>query len=238
MVDLLIVCVGVMVCGNVIFFLVCGWEVKFIFEVFWGDFVESVLCVWLGNECDQELFIEDVLDDFIFLFLLIGQQILVFGCWVFDVIEIVDGSCCCKVVILMESDYCVLVGELDDEQMVVLFWLGNDYWLMSVYECGLCYISWLQNEFVGNIFVFVDVENIFCKIIICCINMVKLFKFVVVLFVYSGELFVWLGEVFQKVFVDKEELLKQQVEIFYDQKKVGLIFEVEEVISFLIFVLK
>lgn len=72
MVDLLIVCVGVMVCGNVIILFVCGWDVKFIFEVFWGDSVEKIFWVWLGNECDQELFIEDVLDDFIFFFLLIG----------------------------------------------------------------------------------------------------------------------------------------------------------------------
>lgn len=38
-----------------------------------------------------------------------------FGWRVFGVIEIVDGSCCCKVVVFIESDYCVLVGELDDE---------------------------------------------------------------------------------------------------------------------------
>lgn len=52
MVDLLIVCVGVMVCGNVIILFVCGWDVKFIFEVFWGDSVEKIFWVWLGNECD------------------------------------------------------------------------------------------------------------------------------------------------------------------------------------------
>ncbi len=44
-----------------------------------------------------------------------------------DVIEIADGSRRRKAAILTESDYRVLVGELDDEQMAALSRLGNDY---------------------------------------------------------------------------------------------------------------
>nr|QTX14384.1 Chromosome (plasmid) partitioning protein ParB [Klebsiella pneumoniae] len=36
---------------------------------------------------------------------------------------------------------------------------------------------------------------------------------------------------FRRLFADKEELLKQQAETLHDQKKAGLIFEAEEVIS-------
>ncbi|MGV1359460.1 ParB/RepB/Spo0J family plasmid partition protein, partial [Klebsiella pneumoniae] len=46
------------------------------------------------------------------------------------------------------------------------------------------------------------------------------------------------GEALQKAFADKEELLKQQAETLHDQKKAGLIFEAEEVISLLTSVLK
>lgn len=90
---------------------------------------------------------------------------------------------------------------------MVLLWLGNDYCFVSVYEWGNCYVQWLENDFNGNIFVLVEVENIFCKIIMCCINMVYLLKLVVVLFIYSGEFFVCFGEMLYKVFLGKEVLL-------------------------------
>ena len=40
---------------------------------------------------------------------------------------------------LTESDYRVLVGELDDEQMAALSRLGNDYRPTSAYERGQRY---------------------------------------------------------------------------------------------------
>ena len=81
-------------------------------------------------------------------------------------------------------------------------------------------------------------ENISRKIITRCINTAKLPKSVVALFAHPGELSARSGEALQKAFADKEELLKQQAETLHDQKKAGLIFEAEEVISLLTSVLK
>ena len=139
---------------------------------------------------------------------------------------------------ITESDYRILVGELDDEQMAALSRLGNDYRPTSAYERGLRYTSRLQNEFAGNISALADAENISRKIITRCINTAKLPKSVVALFAHPGELSARSGEALQKAFADKEELLKQQAETLHDQKKAGLIFEAEEVISLLTSVLK
>lgn len=125
-----------------------------------GRLVESASRVWSGNERDQELLTEDALDDLIPSFLLTGQQTPAFGRRVSDVIEIADGSRRRKAAILTESDYRILVGELDDEQMAALSRLGNDYRPTSAYERGLRYTSRLQNEFAGNISALADAENI------------------------------------------------------------------------------
>lgn len=122
--------------------------------------------------------------------------------------------------------------------MAALSRLGNDYRPTSAYERGLRYTSRLQNEFAGNISALADAENISRKIITRCINTAKLPKSVVALFAHHGELSARSGEALQKAFADKEELLKQQAETLHDQKKAGLIFEAEEVISLLTSVLK
>ncbi len=127
MVDSLIARVGAMARGNAITLPVCGREVKFTLEVLRGDIVETASRVWSGNERDQELLTEDALDDLIPSFLLTGQQTPAFGRRVSDIIEIADGSRRRKAAILTESDYRILVGELDDEQMSALSRLGNDY---------------------------------------------------------------------------------------------------------------
>lgn len=120
MVDSLIARVGVMARGNAITLPVCGRDVKFTLEVLRGDSVEKTSRVWSGNERDQELLTEDALDDLIPSFLLTGQQTPAFGRRVSGVIEIADGSRRRKAAALTESDYRVLVGELDDEQMAAL----------------------------------------------------------------------------------------------------------------------
>lgn len=146
MVDSLIARVGVMARGNAITLPVCGRDVKFTLEVLRGDSVEKTSRVWSGNERDQELLTEDALDDLIPSFLLTGQQTPAFGRRVSGVIEIADGSRRRKAAALTESDYRVLVGELDDEQMAALSRLGNDYRPTSAYERGQRYASRLQNE--------------------------------------------------------------------------------------------
>ncbi|HAN4069426.1 TPA: ParB/RepB/Spo0J family plasmid partition protein, partial [Escherichia coli] len=170
MVDSLIARVGAMARGNAITLPVCGRDVKFTLEVLRGDSVEKTSRVWSGNERDQELLTEDALDDLIPSFLLTGQQTPAFGRRVSGVIEIADGSRRRKAAALTESDYRVLVGELDDEQMAALSRLGNDYRPTSAYERGQRYASRLQNEFAGNISALADAENISRKIITRCIN--------------------------------------------------------------------
>ena len=93
-----------------------------------------------------------------------------FGRRVSGVIEIADGSRRRKAAALTESDYRVLVGELDDEQMAALSRLGTIIAQQVLYERGQRYASRLQNEFAGNISALADAENISRKIITRCIN--------------------------------------------------------------------
>ncbi|MVT05939.1 plasmid-partitioning protein [Enterobacter sp. 10-1] len=238
MVDSLIARVGAMARGNAIALPVCGREVKFTLEVIPGSSVEGNSRVWSGNERDQELLTEDALDDLIPSFLLAGQQTPAFGRRVSGVIEIADGSRRRKAAILTSSDYRILVGDLDDEQMAALSRLGNDYRPTSAYERGHRYANRLQNEFAGNISALADAENISRKIISRCINTSRLPKSVAALFSHPGELSARAGEALFKAFADKEELLIKQAADLHEQKKAGVIFEADEVISLLTAVLK
>lgn len=238
MVDSLIARVGAMARGNSIVLPVCGQEVRFSLEVIPGDSVESHSRVWSGNERDQELLTEDALDDLIPSFLLTGQQTPAFGRRVSGIIEVADGSRRRKAAILTASDYRILVGDLDDEQMTALSRLGNDYRPTSAYERGHRYASRLQSEFAGNVSALADAEHISRKIITRCINTARLPKSVVALFSHPGELSARAGEALFKAFTDKEGLLKQQAKELHEQKKAGVIFEAEEVITLLTAVLK
>ncbi|EHR6806622.1 MULTISPECIES: ParB/RepB/Spo0J family plasmid partition protein [Enterobacteriaceae] len=238
MVDSLIARVGAMARGNAITLPVCGQEVKFTLEVIPGSSVEIASRVWSGNERDQELLTEDALDDLIPSFLLTGQQTPAFGRRVSDTIEVADGSRRRKAAILTSSDYRVLVGDLDDDQMAALSRLGNDYRPTSAYERGHRYTRRLQNEFAGNVSALADAEHISRKIITRCINTARLPKSVVALFSHPGELSARAGETLFKAFSGKEELLKQQSEELHEQKKAGVIFEADEVIPLLTSVLK
>ncbi|EIV6184792.1 ParB/RepB/Spo0J family plasmid partition protein [Klebsiella aerogenes] len=238
MVDSLIARVGAMARGNTISLPVCGREVKFTLEAIPGNAVEEMSRVWSGNERDQELLTEDALDDLIPSFLLAGQQTPAFGRRVSGVIEVADGSRRRKAAILTSSDYRILVGELDDEQMSALSRLGNDYRPTSAYERGQRYAYRLENEFAGNISALADAENISRKIITRCLNTARLPKTVVALFSHPGELSARAGESLLKAFAGKENLLEQQAAELHDQKNAGVIFEADELISLLTSVLK
>jgi len=237
MVDSLITRVGAMARGNSITLPVCRREVKFTLEVLNGDKIENASRVWSGNDRDQELLTKDTLDDLIPSFLLTGQQTPAFGRRASGIIEIADGSRRRKAAIFTETDYRVLVGELDDEQMAALSRLGNDYRPTSAYERGQRYARRLENEFAGNISALAEAENISRKIISRCINTAKLPKSVVALFSHPGELSARSGEALQKAFADKEELLKQQAANLHEQKQDGVIFEAEKVIKLLMSIL-
>lgn len=233
MVDSLIARVGAMARGNSIALPVCGREVNFTLEVIPGNSIENTSRVWSGNERDQELLTEDALDDLLPSFLLTGQQTPAFGRRISDIIEIADGSRRRKAAILTSSDYRVLVGDLDEEQMAALSRLGNDYRPTSAYERGLRYVKRLENEFAGNVSALADAEHISRKIISRCINTARLPKSVVALFSHPGELSARAGEALLKAFTDKEEQLKDRANELHEQKKAGVIFEADEVISLL-----
>ncbi|EBS9452170.1 ParB/RepB/Spo0J family plasmid partition protein [Salmonella enterica] len=238
MVDSLIARVGAMARGNSILLPVCGREVKFTLEAIPGDAAETATQVWSGNERDQELLTEDALDDLIPSFLLSGQQTPAFGRRVSGIIEVADGSRRRKAAILTSSDYRILVGDLDDEQMIALSRLGNDYRPTSAYERGKRYAYRLENEFGGNVSALADAENISRKIISRCINTARLPKSVIALFTHPGELSARAGESLYKAFTGKDELLKQQTDHLHEQKKVGVIFEADELIDLLTGILK
>lgn len=224
--------------GNTISLPVCGREVKFILESIPGNSIEEMSSIWSGNERDQELLTEDALDDLIPSFLLTGQQTPAFGRRVANIIEVADGSRRRKAAILTATDYRILVGDLDDEQMSALSRLGNDYRPISAYERGKRYGERLEKEFAGNISALAEAENISRKIITRCLNTARLPKSVISLFSHPGELSARAGESLLKAFSGKESILEKQAAELHDQKKAGVIFEADEVISLLTSVLK
>ncbi|MGM8709627.1 ParB/RepB/Spo0J family plasmid partition protein [Enterobacter hormaechei subsp. steigerwaltii] len=231
MVDSLIARVGAMARGNSIVIPVCGRDVKFTLETVPGNAVERTTRVWAGNERDQDLLTEESLDDLIPSFLLTGQQNPAFGRRVEEGIEVADGSRRRKTAILTASDYRVLVGDLDDEQMDALCKLGNDYRPTSAYERGKRYATRLGSEFGGNISSLAAAENISRKIITRCINTAKLPKELIALFSHPGELSARAGDALQKSFSEKEDLLLEQVRQLAERKTAGVIFEADEVIQ-------
>lgn len=237
-VDSLISRVGSMAKGNAIVLPVCGRDVRFILETVPSNSIEKNTRVWLGNERDQELLTEDALDDLLPSFRLTGQQTPAFGRKQAGIIEIADGSRRRKAAILSSTEYRVLVGELDDEQMSALSRLGNDYRPTSAYERGLRYLSRLDNEFSNNISALAEAENISRKIISRCMNTAHLPKNVVALFSHPGELSARSGEMLFKAFKGKEAILQKTAEVLTEKKKAGVIFEPDELISILISALK
>lgn len=238
MVDSLIARVGAMARGNTISLPVCGREVKFTLETIPADAVEATSRVWSGNERDQELLTEDALDDLIPSFLLGGQQTPAFGRRIDGIVEVADGSRRRKAAIMTSVDYRILVGDLDDDQMLALSRLGNDYRPTSAYERGRRYAERLKKEFSGNISALADAENISRKIITRCMNTARLPKPVVALFSHPGELSARAGEALYKAFTGKETLLQEQTARLHEQKKAGVIFEADEVITLLTATLK
>ena len=231
MVDALIARVGSMAKGNTIILPVCGRDVKFVLETIPGKSVNSSTQVWIGNERDQDLLTEDSLDDLIPSFLLTGQQNPAFGRRNGDFIEVADGSRRRMTAILTSTDYRILVGDLDDEQMDALCKLGNDYRPTSAYERGNRYASRLQSEFGGNISALADAENISRKVITRCINTSKLPREVIALFSHPGELSARAGENLYRQFAENESLLSKKATELLEKKKSGFIFQTDEIIQ-------
>lgn len=231
MVDSLISRVSAMAKGNTIVIPICGREVRFTLETILGDDVEAKTLVWAGNERDQTLLNEGSLDDLIPSFIAMGQQNPAFGRKKKDVIEVADGSRRRKAAILTFSEYRVLVGDLDDEQMDSLCKIGNDYRPTSAYERGKRYSERLNKEFEGNISALSEVENISRKVITRCINTSKLPHAVMALFSHPGELSARAGELLYKNFAKDEQLMLSHADKLIAQKSVGFIFEADELLK-------
>lgn len=238
MVDSLIARVGAMAKGNSITLPVCGRDVKFVLETISGNTVENATQVWSGNERDQEFLTEESLDDLIPSFLLTGQQNPAFGRKLAGVIEVADGSRRRKTAILTSSEYRILVGDLDDEQMDALCKLGNDYRPTSAYERGSRYSSRLQSEFNGNISALADAENISRKVITRCISTAKLPREVIALFSHPGDLSARAGDNLQKLFSSQKDILLRGAKELAEKKKAGVLLESEEIIQSLTALLK
>lgn len=234
MVDSLIARVGAMAKGNTIVLPVCGRDVKFVLETINSDRVDIATCVWAGNERVQELLTENALNDLIPSFLINGQQNPAFGRRIKDVVEVADGSRRRMTAIMTSSDYRVLVGDLDDEQMDALCKLGNEYRPTSAFERGRRYALKLENEFAHNISALADAEGISRKIITRCVNTSKLPQAVVALFSHPGELSARAGEQLYKAFVGKEALLTEKVYYLASAQKGGLRLETEDILKVLL----
>lgn len=231
MVDSLRARVGAMKNGNSIMLPVCGRDVKFMLETVPAGKVESTTCVWSGNERVQDFLTEDALDDLIPSFLTGGQQNPAFGRQADDLIEVADGSRRRMTAIVTSSDYRILVGDLDDEQMHALCKLGNDYRPTSAFERGRRYALRLESDFHNNLSALAEAENISRKVISRCMNTAKLPQDVIALFSHPGELSARAGEQLHKLFIGKEALLLKKTSELAEKRKSGIIFEAEEIVE-------
>lgn len=233
MVDSLLSRVGALAKGNTISLPVCGREVKFTLKVIAADQIDSKTRVWINNERDQELLSEESLDDLIPSFLLSGQQNPAYGRDNDTVIEVADGSRRRKTAILTSSDYRILVGDLDDEQMDALCNLGNNYRPTSAYERGCRYKKRLDNEFAGNISALSEAENISRKIITRCINTASLPRELIALFSQPGDLSARAGDELSRIFVSKSADVLTTISDLRQRKISGEKFEADTLINLL-----
>lgn len=231
MVDSLIARVGSMVKGNTIVLPVCGREVKFTLQTVPAEQVEQLTHVWTGNERVQTFLTEDALNDLIPSFLLNGQQTPAFGRPANESIEVADGSRRRMAAIFTSSDYRVLVGELDDQQMDALCKLGNDYRPTSAYERGRRYSMRLEKEFANNVSALAEAEGISRKIITRCVNTSKLPDDVILLFTHPGELSARAGEQLYRASKGKHALLIEKAQLLMADRKNGLICDADDIIK-------
>lgn len=153
---------------------ICGRMVTFKLKTIPASQVERRTMVWGENERLQELLTETALEDLIPSFMSSGQRLPAFGREINGIIEIADGSRRRKTALLTKSDYRVLVGDLDDEQMADLSQVGNVYRKPSAYERGRRYARLLESKFDGNVSKLAEAEKVDRKIINRCLNTARL----------------------------------------------------------------
>ena len=216
--------------GNSITLPVCGRNVTFKLETIPADKVEMATMVWLGNERDQELLNESALADLIPSFLTSGQQNPAFARKTSGIIEVADGSRRRKTSIITGTDYRVLVGELDDEQMQWLSQVGNDYRPTSAYERGKRYLRRLK-EFDGNVKALAEAEGIDRNIVNRCMNTAGLPKEILSIFKHPGELSARAGDALSKVYQGHEQSMQDGARQLLRMKQAGEDFEPARIIQ-------
>ncbi|WP_435956159.1 ParB/RepB/Spo0J family plasmid partition protein [Dryocola sp. BD626] len=231
MVDSLIARVSAMAKGNTITLPVCGRDVRFTLEIIAAEQIEKATQVWMGNERDQSLLTEDALDDLIPSFLVSGQQNPAYGRKASGIVEVADGSRRRMTAILTASEYRILVGDLDDEQMDALCKIGNDYRPTSAFERGKRYSNRLDKEFNGNISSLAEAENISRKVITRCINTASLPHEVIALFSHPGELSARAGDTLAKTFKAHNAVILKQTDVMTKRKIAGEKLEAETILK-------
>lgn len=217
--------------GNHITLPVCGRDVSFKLETVDASMVEKATMVWAGNERDQELLTKDALDDLIPSFLTSGQQNPAFGRKTNGIIEVADGSRRRQTAIYTSSDYLILVGDLDDEQMAWLSQIGNDYRQTSSYERGKRYARRLANEFGGNVSKLAEAENISRKIIMRCMKTAELPREIIGLFRNPNELSARAGEALAKTYAENEDAMFAFAQHLAKRKRAGEQLETEDILD-------
>ncbi|EAB9447494.1 ParB/RepB/Spo0J family plasmid partition protein [Salmonella enterica subsp. diarizonae] len=217
--------------GNHVTLPVCGRDVTFTLETVAAEMVERATMVWSGNERDQALLTQAALDDLIPSFLTSGQQNPAFGRKISGIIEVADGSRRRQTAIYTHSEYRVLVGDLDDEQMAWLSTIGNSYRQTSAYERGKRYARRLKNEFGDNVSKLAEAENISRKIIMRCIKTAELPREIIALFSNPNELSARAGESLAKVYAGNEDAVLAFAQHLAKRQKRGESFETDEILK-------
>lgn len=217
--------------GNTITLPVCGRDVTFRLETVAAEMVEKATMVWAGNERDQKLLTQAALEDLIPSFLSSGQQNPAFGRKISGIIEVADGSRRRQTAIITGSEYRILVGELDDEQMAWLSQVGNDYRPTSAYERGKRYARRLVNEFGGNVSKLAEAENISRKIIMRCIKTAELPVEIMGLFSNPNELSARAGESLAKDYAESTEAMFAFAQHLAKRKRSGEQFDTDYVLD-------
>lgn len=230
-VDSLISNASTMAKDHIITLPVCGRDVRFTLETIAAERVEKATVVWAGNERDQALLTKAALDDLIPSFLASGQQNPAFGRKASGTIEVADGSRRRMTAMLTNSDYRILIGDLDDEQMGSLCKIGNDYRPTSAYERGKRYRQRLDKEFNGNISSLAESETLSRKVITRCINTASLPREIMALFAHPGELSARAGDSMAKIFHKYPATLLEQSRIMATRKFNGERLEADAVIQ-------
>lgn len=217
--------------GNTVTLPVCGRDVVFTLETVAAEMVEKATMVWTGNERDQELLTQAALDDLIPSFLTSGQQNPAFGRKVSGIIEVADGSRRRQTAIYTHSEYRVLVGELDDEQMAWLSTIGNNYRQTSAFERGKRYARRLKNEFEDNVSRLAEAEGISRKIIMRCIKTAELPREIISLFSNPNELSARAGEALAKAYAGNEDAVLAFAQHLAKRQKNGEQFETDDILT-------